>query len=71
MDLTTLTNMTTETITKKITQKQFEQIIEKICDLGWDYDRMSSSGKQVYDEILTILGIKCKWLISLINKKMN
>lgn len=57
MDLTTLTKMTTEIITKKITQKQFEQIIEKICDLGWDYDRMSSSGKQVYDEILTILGI--------------
>ncbi len=55
-----LLQMTTETITKKITQKQFEQVIEKICDLGWEYDRMSSSGKQVYDEILTILGIKCK-----------
>lgn len=60
MDLTTLTKMTTETITKKVTQKQFEQVIEKICDLGWDYDRMSSSGKQVYDEILTILGIESK-----------
>lgn len=48
----------TETITKKVTQKEFEQIIEKVLDLGWDYDRMSSSGQQVYDEILTILGIK-------------
>ena len=57
MDLTTLTNMTTETITKKVTQKQFEQVIEKICDLGWDYDRMSSSGKQVYDESLPSWGL--------------
>tara|TARA_B100000945_G_scaffold118183_1_gene93952 strand:+ start:815 stop:991 length:177 start_codon:yes stop_codon:yes gene_type:complete len=53
-----LKTTTTETITKTITQKQFEQVIEKILDLGWDYDRMSSSGKQVYNEILTILGIK-------------
>ena len=61
MDLTTLTKMTTETIPKKITQKEFQQIIEKIDELGWDYDRMSSSGQQVYNEILTILGMKCKW----------
>ena len=53
-----LKTTTTETITKTITQKQFKQVIEKILDLGWDYDRMSSSGKQVYNEILTILGIK-------------
>ena len=50
--------MTTETITKKVTQKQFQQIIQKVLELQWDYDRMSSSGKQVYDEILTILGSK-------------
>ena len=50
--------MTTETITKKITQKQFKQVIEKVLDLGWDYDRMSSSGQQVYNEILTIFGVK-------------
>ena len=43
-------------MTKQITQKQFNQIVEKIVDLGWDYDRMSSSGQQVYNEILTILG---------------
>ena len=50
--------MKTETITKKVTQEEFDQIINKVLDLGWDYDRMSSSGQQVYDEILTILGIK-------------
>ena len=67
MDLTTLTKMTTETITKKITQKEFQQIIEKIDELGWDYDRMSSSGQQVYDEIRTILGIKSKTFIDINN----
>ena len=45
-------------MTKQITQKQFNQVVEKIVDLGWDYDRMSSSGQQVYDEILTILGVQ-------------
>ena len=48
---------------KQITQKQFNQVVEKIVDLGWDYDRMSSSGKQVYDDILTILG-GTKWLMN-------
>lgn len=28
---------------------------EKIEDLGWDYDRMSQSGKQTYDEICSIM----------------
>ena len=41
-----------------VTRKQFNQLVEKIVDLGWDYDHMSSSGKQVYDEILTILGVQ-------------
>ena len=45
-------------MTKQITQKQFDQVVEKIVDLGWDYDRRSSSGQQVYDEILTILGVQ-------------
>ena len=48
----------TTRMTKQITQKQFNQVVEKIVDLGWDYDRMSSSGKQVYDEILTLLGVQ-------------
>ena len=45
-------------MTKQITQKQFNQVVEKIVDLGWDYDRMSSSGQQVYNEILTMLGVQ-------------
>ena len=52
------TSRETTKMTKQITQKQFNQVVEKIVDLGWDYDRMSSSGQQVYNEILTILGIQ-------------
>ena len=52
------TTKETTRMTKQITQKQFNQVVEKIVDLGWDYDRMSSSGQQVYNEILTILGIQ-------------
>ena len=52
------TSKGTTKMTKQITQKQFNQVVEKIVDLGWDYDRMSSSGQQVYNEILTILGIQ-------------
>ena len=44
-------------MTKQITQKQFNQVVKKIVDIGWDYDRMSSSGQQVYDEIRTLLGL--------------
>ena len=53
-----ITSRGTTRMTKQITQKQFNQVVEKIVDLGWDYDRMSSSGQQVYDEILTILGVQ-------------
>ena len=52
------TSRGTTRMTKQNTQKQFNQVVEKIVDLGWDYDRMSSSGQQVYDEILTILGVQ-------------
>ena len=28
-----------------------------IDDLGWDYQRMSRSGRDVYDEIMQLLGV--------------
>ena len=28
-----------------------------ISDLGWDYQRMSCSGREVYDEIMQLLGV--------------
>lgn len=29
-----------------------------VCDLGWDYDRMSQSGKGVYEKLCNELNIE-------------
>lgn len=31
------------------------RLVELILDLGFDYDRLSTSGKETYDEIVAIL----------------
>ena len=33
-------------------------IKDLVRDLGWDYDRMSSSGKETYDKLCEILEIE-------------
>lgn len=33
-------------------------IKDLVQDLGWDYDRMSSSGKETYDKLCEILEIQ-------------
>ena len=33
-----------------------DKLTTLIDDLGWDYQRMSSSGREVYDEIQQLLG---------------
>ena len=33
-----------------------DNLLSLITDLGWDYQRMSMSGRQVYDEIQQLLG---------------
>ena len=37
--------------------KDHKEVLELIEDLGWDYDRMSSSGQETYDKICLKLGI--------------
>ena len=32
-------------------------IKDLIKDLGWEYDRMSSSGQETYDKLCEIMGI--------------
>jgi len=36
-------------------EQNIAQLKEEINLLGWDYDRMSSSGQEVYDRIETLL----------------
>ena len=33
-----------------------DKLINLIDDLGWDYQRMSSSGREIYDKICHLLG---------------
>ena len=39
-------------------QIKLSVLMEKLCDLGWDYTagRMSRSGMEVYDDIMQYLG---------------
>ena len=34
-----------------------KEILKLIDDLGWEYDRMSSSGKETYDKLTDLLGV--------------
>ena len=36
--------------------KNGSDFIDLLSDLGWDYQRMSMSGRQVFDEIHQLLG---------------
>ena len=34
-----------------------KKLLDKLTDLGWDYQRMTKSGRETYDEIMTMLGV--------------
>jgi len=38
--------------------KDIKQIQTLVANLGWDYDRMSGSGKETYEELCEILNIE-------------
>ena len=35
--------------------KDVQKLLDLIDDIGWDYDRFSSSGQETYDQICVIL----------------
>ena len=39
-------------------QDMVDKLIDLTDDLGWDYERMSSSGQKTLDEIYTVLGMQ-------------
>ena len=41
-----------------MSKEQKAKLIKLIGDLGWDYDRMSSSGQETYNKICDLLGIQ-------------
>lgn len=40
----------------KLTEKQLEKVKDLVDDLGWEHQRMSSSGKESYEKLCRILG---------------
>ena len=38
--------------------KETQEVVSLIADLGWDYERLSSSGQQVYDKICKKIGLE-------------
>ena len=41
----------------EISIKKVSKIIKMIDDLGWEYQRMSSSGQETYEELCLLLGL--------------
>lgn len=41
-----------------MSKEQKEKLIKLVGDMLWDYDRLSSSGKQTLDELCDLLGIQ-------------
>ena len=47
-----------EVIDDKVKVNKYgDKLHSLIDDLGWDYQRMSCSGREVYDEIMQLLGV--------------
>ena len=55
---TTLLPMRIKVENNKVLCNKFgNDFIDLLSDLGWDYQRMSCSGREVYDEIMQLLGV--------------
>ena len=39
-------------------QTKSQKVKDLVFELGWDYDRMSSSGREYYDELCSILNLE-------------
>ena len=59
--MTTKTKLASMTIkvenNKVLCNKNGKKFVDLLSDLGWDYQCMTSSGRETYDEIMQMLGI--------------
>ena len=42
---------------KVLCNKNGKKFVDLLSDLGWDYQCMTSSGRETYDEIMQMLGV--------------
>ena len=55
---TTLLPMRIKVENNKVLCNKFgNQFLDLLGDLGWDYQRMSISGRETYDEIMQMIGV--------------
>ena len=55
---TTLLPMRIKVENNKVLCNKFgNQFLVLLGDLGWDYQRMSRSGRETYDEIMQMIGV--------------
>ena len=59
--MTTKTKLAPMTIkveyNKVLCNKNGKKFVDLLSDLGWDYQCMTSSGRETYDEIMQMLGV--------------
>lgn len=42
----------------QVQQEKIDKLLQLVADLGWDYDRLSSSGQDTYNQLCDLLGIQ-------------
>ena len=42
---------------KLLVDKNGDKFVDLLQDLGWDYQRMTSGGRETYDKLMQMLGI--------------
>ena len=42
----------------QVQQEKIDRLIKLVGDLGWDYDRLSTSGQDTYNKLCDLLGIQ-------------
>ena len=42
---------------KLLVDKNGDKFVDLLSDLGWDYQSMTSSGRETYDKLMQMLGI--------------
>ena len=59
--MTTKTKLAPMTIkvenNKVLCNKNGKKFVDLLSDLGWDYQCMTSSGRETYDEIMQMIGV--------------
>ena len=48
-------------LVKKIGVTQFKELADLVDDLGWDYQRMTTSGRATYKKLCNTLGWEFEW----------